>query len=107
MTKRMKLIARYIMIAFFMYLSYHVTTHSWLSSVKDLDPMTINVVFVSVFGALTMVLKAHFDTVPTDDPVVPKPVPYVAPPVPEQPQYPSNGIEDDIIIDDVKIDKVN
>lgn len=65
--KDLKLSIRYITLLFFMVLAYDITRPEWLNKVKDLDPMTISVIFGSVFGALTMVLKSHFETKIGDD----------------------------------------
>ena len=60
-----KMAARYIVLAFFMYLAYNITRPEWIMGVKEIDPMTLNVIFGSVFGALTWIMKSHFETTPT------------------------------------------
>jgi len=62
MYKNIKLAARYITLAFFMVLAYDMTRPEWLMAVGTLDPTTLSVIFGSVFGALTLVIKSHFET---------------------------------------------
>jgi len=57
-----KLGARYIVLAFFMYLAWLIVSPTWINDVKGIDPMTLNVIVGAVFGALTLILKSHFET---------------------------------------------
>ena len=60
--ENIKLGARYVVLMFFMYLSWLIVSPEWIKNVKGLDPMTINVIVGAVFGALTLVIKSHFET---------------------------------------------
>ena len=60
-----KLGVRYVVLMFLSYLAYLVVTPEYLNSIKELDSMIVSAVIVSVFGALTLVLKANFDTKPS------------------------------------------
>jgi len=57
-----RLTSRYLIIVFILYMAHTVTSSQYFASVKDLDPMTMNVIVGAVFGALTLVLKSHFET---------------------------------------------
>lgn len=63
MTKpNLKLFARYVILAFFMYLAWTIVSPAWIKNVKGMNPMTMNVIITAVFGALTLVLKEHMNT---------------------------------------------
>ena len=66
MEKNIKLGARYVVLAFIMYLAYTVTSVTYIVAMKDVDPMNLNVVVGAIFGALTLVLKSHFETKVSD-----------------------------------------
>ena len=55
-----KLIARYVVLGFIMYLAYTVSSAEFITQVKDVDPMTLNVIVGAVFAALTLSIKSHF-----------------------------------------------
>jgi multisubunit Na+/H+ antiporter MnhF subunit len=57
-----KLGARYVVLAFFMYLAWLIVSPEWINNVKGIDAMTLNVIVGAVFGALTLILKSHFET---------------------------------------------
>ena len=59
-----KMGARYLVLVFFGYLAYDITRPEWIMAIKEIDPMTLNVIFGSVFGALTWIMKTHFETTP-------------------------------------------
>lgn len=59
-----KVAVRYLVLAFILHLSYIVVQAEYLERVKALDPMIVTAVIASVFGALTFVLKYHFETSP-------------------------------------------
>jgi len=56
-----KITARYIIIAFVCYLAYMVTEISYVNSFSNKDTV-LSVIVGAVFGALTLVLKFHFET---------------------------------------------
>ena len=62
MEAKIKLTARYVVLSFIMYLAYIVTSAEYIVKMKGVDPMTLNVVVGAVFGALTLVIKSHFET---------------------------------------------
>ena len=57
-----KLGIRYLVLIFLGWLSYKVVTPEYLLMVKELGEVITSAVIVSVFGALTLVLKANFET---------------------------------------------
>lgn len=63
---KVKMGARYIVLLFFMFLAHMITQPEWIVQVKEVDPMTLNVIYASVFGALTLIIKSHFETKPAD-----------------------------------------
>lgn len=67
MVGKIKLGARYVVLGFIMYLAYVVTSADYLNSTHTIDPMTLNVIVGSIFGALTLVIKAHFETKVSED----------------------------------------
>lgn len=58
--EKIKLIARYVIVAFICYLAYTVTSLEYIEAVKN--EMNLNVIVGAIFSALTLVLKFHFDT---------------------------------------------
>ena len=59
---------RYIVLWFFMYLAYDITRSGYANSIKDVGEIAVGTIYGSVFGALTLVLKGHFETkVESDD----------------------------------------
>lgn len=59
--EKVKLTARYVVVAFICYLAYMVTSIEYINTFDNKE-MVLNVIVGSVFGALTLVLKFHFDT---------------------------------------------
>ena len=55
-----KLIIRYIVILYLIYLSNTIIHKEWLTSVTYLSHTTLAIFIGSVYGALSLVLKAHF-----------------------------------------------
>jgi len=61
MEYRLKLLARYILIAFMMYLSWYILQPEWLNSVK-ISESTYNVIVGATLGVLGWIVKEHFRT---------------------------------------------
>ena len=61
-----KLSIRYLILMFFIYLVYKITTPEWILSIKGFSEAGIGLIYTSVFGALTFILKAHFETKVSD-----------------------------------------
>ena len=59
---QVKLITRYVMMAFVMYLAWYIVQPDYLSRVKDLGEIASAAVYGSVYGALTMLWKYHTGT---------------------------------------------
>ena len=55
-----KLVIRYIIIMFYMYLCWMVLQPYWLNTVKDLEGPVLSVLVGAPYGALTIILNAHF-----------------------------------------------
>lgn len=66
-----KLIARYVILVFLMYLAYIIVTPTYANQVKDIGQAALSAIYGSVFGALTFVIKAHFDTKVGNDDTTP------------------------------------
>ena len=61
MRKDIKLTLRYIVLFFFMYLAWHTTSPEYLKTVSDMPQFVLMTINGSIFGALTLVLKSHFE----------------------------------------------
>lgn len=59
-SKTIKLGTRYIIITFVCYLAYLVTSAEYLAKVSQLPEWTLNTIVGAVFGALTLIIKFHF-----------------------------------------------
>lgn len=57
-----KLIARYVILAYLMYLCWYVLQPDMIQMLKDLPDIAAGVIIGSPYGALTLVLKYHFGT---------------------------------------------
>lgn len=57
-----KLIVRYIIIGYLMYLCWYVIQPSTLNMLKGVPDVVGSVIIGSPYGAFTLVLKAHFDS---------------------------------------------
>ena len=62
MKENIKLVARYVMMVFVMYLAWSIVQPEYLSKVKDLGEIAAAAVYGSVYGALTMLWKYHTGT---------------------------------------------
>ncbi|WBC28525.1 hypothetical protein TPMD03_51 [Thiohalocapsa phage LS06-2018-MD03] len=56
-----KLIIRNIILAFLLFLTYKVTSVEYLLMLKEMEQFVAGSIVGSVFGALTLVLKFHFE----------------------------------------------
>lgn len=59
-----KIMVRFTILAFLLYLSNKIISEEWLLAVTTMDPMVHSSIYVSVFGALTLVIKYHYETKP-------------------------------------------
>ena len=55
-----KLVVRYTIIMFYMYLCWMVLQPYWLDTVKNLEGPVLSVLVGAPYGALTIILNAHF-----------------------------------------------
>lgn len=62
MRSDIKLGVRYIVLIFFMYLAWYTTSPSYLKEIKEMPEFVLMTINGSIFGALTLVLKSHFET---------------------------------------------
>jgi len=62
-----KLVVRYAVLIFFMYLAYDITRAGYANSIKDVGEIAVSAIYGSVFGALTMVIRGHFETKPDNN----------------------------------------
>jgi len=61
MEYKMKLVMRYILIGFMMYLSWMILQPEWLNAVK-IKASTYNVIVGATLGVLGWIVKEHFGT---------------------------------------------
>jgi hypothetical protein len=59
-----KLIARYIIIAYFIYLSHFIIQPDYINSIKGIGEIAIGAIYGSVFGVLGWVVKSNWSTAP-------------------------------------------
>ena len=62
-----KLLVRYIVLGYFMYLAYRLIQPEYANNIKDIGEIATSAIYGSVFGALTFVIKSHFDTRVSED----------------------------------------
>ena len=62
----LKIVARYIIIAFVLFLAYNVTSLEYINGYANKD-FVLNTVVTAVFAALTLIIKYHFETKVCDD----------------------------------------
>ena len=55
----LKLLSRYVVLGFIMYLAYMVTSIDYVNAFEGKDT-TLQIVVGAIFGAMTLVLNAHF-----------------------------------------------
>ena len=59
---QVKLVARYIVLGFFMYLAYMMVQPGYANAIAKAGEIATSAMYGSVFGALTMIVKSHFET---------------------------------------------
>ena len=60
--ENIKLTARYIVLSYFIYLAYILVQSDYANSIKDIGEVATSAIYGSVFGALTFIIKSHFET---------------------------------------------
>jgi len=58
--ENIKLFARYVVLAFFMFLAYKITDSGYANNIKEIGEVATSAIYGSVFGAITLVIRAHF-----------------------------------------------
>lgn len=61
-----KIIARYIVVVFFLWLAWDITRPEYLQEVKNLGEIASSSVYASVFGVLGWVVKSNWSTKPNE-----------------------------------------
>lgn len=61
-----KVIARYMIIVYFGYLSYTIIQPEYANSIKDIGEVAIGAIYGSIFGVLGWVVKSNWSTAPQD-----------------------------------------
>ena len=61
-----KVVARYIIISFFMYLAWNVTRPDYLQQIKDVGEIAVGAIYTSIFGVLGWVVKSNWSTAPSE-----------------------------------------
>ena len=69
MVKRtdIKLLVRYVVLGYFMYLAYDLVQPEYANKIKDIGEIATSAIYGSVFGALTFIIKSHFETKVSND----------------------------------------
>ena len=62
-----KLLVRYIVLGYFMYLAYRLIQPEYANDIKDIGEIATSAIYGSVFGALTFIIKGHFETKVSED----------------------------------------
>lgn len=62
-----KIVVRYIIIFFFIYLAWDITRPEYLQQIKDLSGIAASSVYGSVFAVLGWVVKSNWSTIPLKD----------------------------------------
>lgn len=60
--ENVKLFARYVVLGYFMYLAYILVQPGYANDIKDIGEIATSAIYGSVFGALTFIMRAHFET---------------------------------------------
>ena len=61
-----KVVARYMIIAFFMYLAWNITRPDYLQQIKDVGEIAVGAIYTSIFGVLGWVVKSNWSTTPSE-----------------------------------------
>lgn len=61
-----KLVARYAVIAFFMYLSWFTLQPSFIRDIKGLGDIGIGAIYTSVLGSLAYIIKSNWTSAPKE-----------------------------------------
>ena len=61
-----KLFARYVVLGYFMYLAWELVQPDYANQIKDIGEIATSAIYGSVFGALTFIIKSHFETKVSD-----------------------------------------
>ncbi len=61
-----KLVGRYVVIAFFMYLSWFIVQPNFIASVKGLGDIGIGAIYTSILGALAYIVKTNWTSAPKE-----------------------------------------
>ena len=59
---KIKLTARYVVLGFFMYLAYTMVQPGYANAIAKVGEIATSAMYGSVFGALTLIIKSHFET---------------------------------------------
>ena len=62
MERKFKLMVRYIMLAYFMWLSYRVTTVEWLDYASVYGEGIVQIIIGFVLASTTLIINKHFET---------------------------------------------
>lgn len=62
-----KIILRYIIIVFFLYLAWNITRPEYLQQIKDVGEIAVGAIYTSIFGVLGWVVKSNWSTSPNKD----------------------------------------
>ena len=67
MLPTIKLVIRYAIVMFYLYLAWQVLQPEWLENIKDLDGPILSVLVGAPYGTLAIILPAHFDNKISDN----------------------------------------
>ena len=57
-----KLIVRYVIVLFFVYLAWNMTRPDYLKEIKEVGEIAVGAIYTSVFGVLGWVVKSNWST---------------------------------------------
>jgi len=61
-----KIVVRYVVIAFFLYLAYDITRPEYVQQMKGIGEIAVGTIYTSVFGVLGWIVKTNWETTPDD-----------------------------------------
>jgi len=62
-----KIAGRYVVIAFFMYLSWFILQPQFIKDIKGLGDIGIGAIYTSVLGSIAYIIKTNWSTAPSSE----------------------------------------
>lgn len=64
--KDIKVVTRYLIVVFFLYLAWDITRPGYINNIKELSEIAASAIYGSVFGVLGWVVKSNWTTDPKE-----------------------------------------